>query len=151
MWTLANAKTDLDIFLGPKMIPYTWMLDSKFSRKLTTKSSDWYKILQSQSQISTSFRNWGYSGSLHQKTWLESLAREESLSPVVTSTVFKDEDEQLKLAHKVVDVVDRANKKICVTLLTFHCGQAGEVICSNPINCREEGERDVSTKWVCEI
>ena len=29
----------------------------------------------------------------------------------------RDMDEQLKLAHKVIDVVDRANKKICVTLL----------------------------------
>ena len=29
-------------------------------------------------------------------------------------------DEQLKLAHKVVDVVDRANKKICVTLLRYN-------------------------------
>ena len=29
-------------------------------------------------------------------------------------------DEQVKLAHKVVDVVDRANRKICVTLLRYN-------------------------------
>ena len=29
-------------------------------------------------------------------------------------------DEQIKLAHKVVDVVDRANKKLCVTLLRYN-------------------------------
>ena len=29
----------------------------------------------------------------------------------------EDMDEQLKLAHKVVDVVDRSDRKICVTLL----------------------------------
>ena len=29
-------------------------------------------------------------------------------------------DEQLKLAHKVVDVVDRANRMICVTLLRYN-------------------------------
>ena len=29
-------------------------------------------------------------------------------------------DEQLKLAHKVVDVVDRANRKICVTLPRYN-------------------------------
>ena len=29
----------------------------------------------------------------------------------------KDMDEQLKLAHKLVDVMDRANRKICVILL----------------------------------
>ena len=28
-------------------------------------------------------------------------------------------DEQLKLAHKVIDIVDRANWMICVTILLF--------------------------------
>ena len=32
----------------------------------------------------------------------------------------KNMDEQLKLAHKVVYVVDRANRKICVTLLRYN-------------------------------
>ena len=32
----------------------------------------------------------------------------------------KDTDEQLKLAHKVVDVVDWANRKIPVTLLRYN-------------------------------
>ena len=32
----------------------------------------------------------------------------------------KDKNEQLKRAHKVVDVVDRANKRICVTLLRYN-------------------------------
>ena len=32
-------------------------------------------------------------------------------------------DEQLKLAHKVVDVVDRVNRKICVTLLWYNVGK----------------------------
>ena len=35
-------------------------------------------------------------------------------------TMSKDMDEQLKLAHKVVDVVNRANRKICVTLLRYN-------------------------------
>ena len=34
------------------------------------------------------------------------FAREEDLTPVLIPTMFKDMDEQLKLAHKVVDVVD---------------------------------------------
>ena len=29
-------------------------------------------------------------------------------------------DEQLKLAHKVVDIIDRASRKICVTLLRYN-------------------------------
>ena len=28
-------------------------------------------------------------------------------------------EEQLKLVHKVIDVVDRSNRKICVTLLRY--------------------------------
>ena len=47
----------------------------------------------------------------------ENFAREENLTSVLIPTMFKDKDEQLKLAHKVVDVVDRANGKIFVTLL----------------------------------
>ena len=49
----------------------------------------------------------------------ENFAREENLMPVLKPTMSKDMKEQLKLAHKVVDVVDRANKGICVTLLRY--------------------------------
>ena len=44
----------------------------------------------------------------------------ESLSRVVMPKTSKDMDEQLKLAHKAVDIVDRANRKICVTLLRYN-------------------------------
>ena len=44
---------------------------------------------------------------------------EESLTPVLRPTMSNDIDEQLKLAHIFVDVVDRANRKICVTLLRY--------------------------------
>ena len=50
----------------------------------------------------------------------ENFAGEENLNPVLIPTMSKDMDEQLKLAHKVVDVVDRANKKICATLLRYN-------------------------------
>ena len=50
----------------------------------------------------------------------KNYAKEENLSPVLLPTMSMDMDEQLKLAHKVVDVVDRANRKICVTLLRYH-------------------------------
>ena len=50
----------------------------------------------------------------------ENVAREENLTPLLIPTMFKDMDEQLKLAQKVVDVVDRANKKICVTPLWYN-------------------------------
>ena len=50
----------------------------------------------------------------------ENFAREEYLTPVLIPTMSRDMDEQLKLAHKVVDVVDRTNRKTCVTLLRYN-------------------------------
>ena len=49
----------------------------------------------------------------------KNFAREEVLSPVLIPTLSEDKKEQLKLAHKVVDVVDRANRKIGVILLRY--------------------------------
>ena len=43
---LANAKTESDVD------PITWMYNSKFSKRMTTKFSDWYKVLQRKRQIS---------------------------------------------------------------------------------------------------
>ena len=53
----------------------------------------------------------------------EYFAREKNLSPVLIGTMSKDLHEQLKLAHKVVDIVDRANRKIFVTLLRYRVGK----------------------------
>ena len=45
--------------------------------------------------------------------------REQNLSPVLQSTLSKGMEEQLKLVHKLIDVVDCSNRKICVTLLRY--------------------------------
>ena len=50
----------------------------------------------------------------------ENFASEENLTPVLIPTMSRDMDEQLKYAHKVLDVVDRTNRKICVTLLRYN-------------------------------
>ena len=50
----------------------------------------------------------------------ENFAKVENLTPVLIPTMSKEIDEQLKLAHKIVDIVDRANTKICVTLLRYN-------------------------------
>ena len=50
----------------------------------------------------------------------KNFPREENLTPVLIPTMSRDMDEQLKLAHKVVDVVDQANRNICVTLLRYN-------------------------------
>ena len=49
----------------------------------------------------------------------DNFLRERNLSPVLQSTLSKDMEEQLKLVHKVIDVVDRPNRRICVTVLRY--------------------------------
>ena len=49
----------------------------------------------------------------------DNFLREENSSPVLQSTLCKDMEEQLKLVHKVIDVVDRSNREICVTMLRY--------------------------------
>ena len=49
----------------------------------------------------------------------DNLLREQNLPPVFQSTLSKDMEEQLKLVHKVIDVVDCPNRRICVTLLRY--------------------------------
>ena len=50
----------------------------------------------------------------------ENFAREGNLTSVLIATTSKHMDEQIKLAHKVVDVVDRTSRKICVNLLRYN-------------------------------
>ena len=45
------------------------------------------------------------------------FSKEENLPPVHVKLLSKDMEEQLKLTHRVVEVVDRPNRKICVTTL----------------------------------
>ena len=49
----------------------------------------------------------------------DNFLREQNLTPILQSTLSKDMEEQLKLVHEVIDVVDRPNRKICVTLLRY--------------------------------
>ena len=55
----------------------------------------------------------------------ENIAREENLTPVLIPKMSKDMDEHLKLAHEEVDVVDRLNRKVCVTLLGYNVDKPG--------------------------
>ena len=53
----------------------------------------------------------------------ENAARVEKLTPVLIPTMSKDMDEQRKLSHKVVNEMDRANRKICMTLPRYNVDQ----------------------------
>ena len=47
------------------------------------------------------------------------FTKEEILPPVQVKLLTKVLEEQLKLTHKVVKVVDRSHRKICVTMLRY--------------------------------
>ena len=49
----------------------------------------------------------------------DSFLREQNLPPVLQSKLSKAMEEQLKLVQKLIDVVDRPNGRICVTLLRY--------------------------------
>ena len=49
----------------------------------------------------------------------DNFLREQNLSPVLQSTLSKDMEGKLKLVHKVIDVLDRPNRRIYVTLLRY--------------------------------
>ena len=49
----------------------------------------------------------------------DNFLREENISPVLQSTLRKDMEEQLKLVHTLIDVVDCPNRNICVTILRY--------------------------------
>ena len=49
----------------------------------------------------------------------DNFLRQQNLSPVRLCTRSKDMEEQLKLVHKVIDVVDCRNRRICVTLFRY--------------------------------
>ena len=49
----------------------------------------------------------------------DNFLREQNLSPVLQSTLSKDIEEQLELVQKVIHVVDRPKRRVCVTLLRY--------------------------------
>ena len=48
------------------------------------------------------------------------FSKKESLPPVQVKLQAKDMDEQLKLKHKNIQVVDRPHRKVCVTMLRYN-------------------------------
>ena len=120
LWNLANVNSDLDDFLGCKN-------DSKYldvKLKVFKKDDNTeFRLVQNLTMGEAGFNQF-----MRLRNLLviaaENIAREKDFSLVLILTMsyitYKNMDERLKLAHKVVDVVDRANRKICVTLLRYN-------------------------------
>ena len=48
------------------------------------------------------------------------FSKEENLPPVQVKLPAKNMEEQLKLTHKIVEVVNRSHRKTCVTMLRYN-------------------------------
>ena len=115
MWTLENFKTIFDNFLGPKRFQLlgckTQSIQERWQERVPTgpKSyngeADFSQFMRLRNQLVNAAKN---------------FSRGDYLTPLLIPTMSGDMDEQLKLAHKVVDVVDRTNTKTCVTLLRYN-------------------------------
>ena len=81
----------------------------------------------------------------------ENFAKGENLYPVLITSMSKDMDEQLKLAQKVLDVVDRANKKTCVIQTQYRVDELYSFYDQVRKFCKAEGEREFSTSCLCEF
>ena len=75
---------------------------------VTMGEADFNKLKQFRNQLIIAVKN---------------FARAENVSPVLIPTMSRDTDEQLKLAHKVVNVVDCPWRKMSVTLLRYNVDQ----------------------------
>ena len=112
---MANAQADLDIFfwskngfnyLDVKLKVFKEDDNKEFRlvQNLTMGEADFNQFMQLRNQLVAA---------------VENIAIEANLSPVLIPRMFKDMVAHLKLAHKVVYVMDRTNRKICVTILRY--------------------------------
>ena len=79
----------------------------------------------------------------------DNFLREQNLSPVLQSTLSKDMEEKLKLVHKVIDVVDCPNRRICVTLLRYKVDNPATFYAQVRLFGRKKEEKN-SANCVCQ-
>ena len=106
IWTIFWCRNDSN-YLDVKLSVFKRGDDRDFhlNRNLTTGDADFNQFMGLRRQLALAAANFG---------------RGEVLSPVLISTMSKDIDEQLELARKVIDVVDRAKIKLCLTLKRYN-------------------------------
>ena len=78
------------------------------------------------------------------------LIKEENLPPVQVKLLAKDMEEQLKLTQKVVEVVDRPPKRICVTLLRYNV-EKREISCVQVPLFGRRKEEIFQSNCLCEL
>ena len=76
----------------------------RLAQKLTMGEAAFNQFIRLRNQLVAAVRDFG---------------KEENLPPVQVKLLAKDMEEQLKITHRVVKVVDRPYRKICVTMLRY--------------------------------
>ena len=76
----------------------------RMAQNLTIGEADFNQFIRLRNQLVVAVRD---------------FSKEENLPPVQVKLLAKDIEEQLKLTHKVVEVVDR-HRTICVTMMRFN-------------------------------
>ena len=109
-------------FSWSKVTPISGTSNSKYSR-ICENVFGWYKNLQREKRISTSLQDYEISHLLQLRTLAE---RKHVTNQMPTMSIGLIE--QLKLAHKIVDVVQREN---CSDKAAVQCGQPRNIIYSS--------------------
>ena len=99
------SKNDCNLDVKLKVLGKDYKKEFRLVRNLTMGEADFNQFMRLRNQLVNA---------------TEDIAREENLTPLLIPTMSRDMDEQLNLAHKVFNVVDRTNRKICVTLLWYN-------------------------------
>ena len=81
----------------------------------------------------------------------DNFLREQKLSPVLQSTLSKDMEEQLKLVHKKIAVVDRPNRRDCVTLLRYKVDNPEAPNAQFRLFGRKKEEEKFQQNCVCQL
>ena len=80
----------------------------------------------------------------------DNFLREQNLSSVLQSTLSKDMEEHLKLVHKLIDVGDHPNRRICVTLLRYKANKPEISYAQIRLFGPKKEEEKIQQKFVCQ-
>ena len=99
------SKTSLD-YLDVKLKVFKKVKNKKIrlTQNWTRGETDFNQFLRLRNQLVVAVRD---------------FSKEGNLPPVQVKVLAKDMDEQLKLTHKFLEVVDRPHRRICVTILRY--------------------------------
>ena len=101
MWALTYVESILDKYSWSKNDSNYFDVKHKVFKKMTKKIPDWWKILLGEADFNQIMRMRN-----HVVIAAENHGREDNLSRMLIPTMSKYMDENFKLAHEVVDVVD---------------------------------------------